>query len=154
MYGRGGAGNLQAVAQRKERAASDLEANENVDEALSAGNEIEVSQRETQQYVQAGRGGAGNYHAASDIKEQQLLKHIPSSKLVEAFQEEGSRTAGRGGAGNYYFAAIKAKEAAALDKAKEDLSRAKISQDVEKGVRDQLAMPQQARLAQNRTLKQ
>ena len=141
-YGRGGAGNIQAVAQDKDRIAADLEANVRVDENDAIINSNEASQ----EYMHSGRGGAGNFYSAAEVS--------MGTSHEEPLPAQGTRTAGRGGAGNYGFAASTNEQEAALEIAKTNFSRKRIAQTVEKDVNEQLAMPPQAKLAQKRAPKQ
>jgi hypothetical protein len=146
-YGRGGAGNIRAVAHDKVRLTADVEANVKIDDASRA---IINSNEASQEHMPSGRGGAGNFHSAAELTALQLPSETSDEKPLSPLS---TRTAGRGGAGNYDFAANSSTEAAALEEAKADLSRRKIAQDVNQNVSEQLAIPAQARLANNRTAK-
>lgn len=147
-YGRGGAGNIHAVAQEKERIATDLEANAGIQESGTQTDASSIHQGASQQYRHAGRGGAGNYETIADVKEQQSNDEITGGSI----QSTTTRTAGRGGAGNYDFAAATTSKAAAREQIEEDLTREIITQKVEENVDQHLAMPPQAKIAHSRSL--
>ena len=149
-YGRGGVGNIQAVTQEKERAATDLEANERTEESTSSSQLPNHSQGSSQQYASAGRGGAGNFYFANNNNNDMQPEDGPGGSKST---DQSTRTPGRGGAGNYEFAAYGSREAAAFERAREQRSQERIAQDVEKDVEQRLAIPQRAKLAQTQMYK-
>lgn len=148
-YGRGGVGNIQAVAQEKERIATDVEANAGVQESQTPSDAPSISQGPSPQYRHAGRGGAGNYETVSEANEQQSKNETGDGKLV---QSTTTLTAGRGGAGNYDFAAATRSKEVARGQLEEELTREIVGQKVEENVDHHLAMPQQAKIAHSRSL--
>lgn len=150
-YGRGGAGNIKAVTQQKERIAADVEANASVEDSGIGGDLTRISQGATGQYVKSGRGGAGNFYDPAEVPtEVETSTQLAVGKPAE---QHTARTAGRGGAGNYESAANSGKQSAAAEEAKETLFRERIAADVEKVINQELAIPQNAKLAQSRSLK-
>lgn len=147
-YGRGGAGNIQATEQERDRIAEDLEANEAA--ALTDGSvplQSELPERDQQQYARTGRGGAGNFHDPSEVKDEE-----PSEGLggKPAPKDPGvTRTAGRGGAGNYLFASTENERQAAAEKAQEEREQEQLSEIIVKVVDDKLEVPQPAKVAQH-----
>ena len=146
-YGRGGVGNIQAVAQQTERIAADVEANERIEESSGATHLPSDNLQERQQFVHAGRGGAGNFYTADEMKETQRFDGISGGKPIEASSGLSTKIAGRGGAGNYEFAAIGNEQQTATERIKEQQTRERLKQDIVKDVSEQLAMPQKAKLA-------
>jgi hypothetical protein len=145
-YGRGGVGNIQAVAQQSERIAADVESNESIEESITASHISDIIQRERHQYVYAGRGGAGNFYNADEMKETQPSDGIRGAKPTKASSSMSTNVAGRGGAGNYQFAAIGNEQQIVTERMKEQQTREKLKQDIVKDVSEQLAMPQKAKL--------
>lgn len=152
-YGRGGAGNIEAVSRDKERITTDLEANEDAKESISAGQLPNISQGSSQQYARAGRGGAGNFYSTKEKTDLQPLDGPDDSKTTKTYLSQSTQTLGRGGAGNYEFAVDRSREAAILEEANVQLSKGRITQDIEKDVEQQLAIPQKAKLAQTQFYK-
>lgn len=60
---------------------------------------------------------------------------------------EQTRTYGRGGAGNFEFGRSENQLEAERKRTQDERSREKLKQAIEKGVQEQLAMPQKAKLA-------
>ena len=139
-YGRGGAGNFQAVQQANAQISADLEANQAAAGSLQSDY---LAERQQRQYAYSGRGGIGNVYSTNELKET-----APASEVETTTQgsEETTRTAGRGGAGNYEYAANDNKGKAEREHTEEARSRQKLKQDIERCVEEQLAMPQKAKL--------
>ena len=146
-YGRGGVGNIQAVAQQTERIAADVEANERIEESSGANHLPSDNLQERQQYVRAGRGGAGNFYNANEINDAQPSGEISGGKSIEASSALSTEVAGRGGAGNYEFATIGNEQQIATERVKDQQTRERLKQNIVKDVSEQLAMPQKAKLA-------
>lgn len=150
--GRGGAGNVRTIEPENARISIDLEANQAA--AASHGREplpSDYLNREEQQYALSGRGGAGNYYSPKELSQTGRFSSARtgtgsgSAPQAQGMTEQ-SRTYGRGGAGNHYFGE---RERAALDAEKrrqEDQFREKLKQDIERGVKEHLAMPPKAKL--------
>lgn len=170
-YGRGGAGNIQALEQVNAKISSDLEANQQAAESdHKEPVPSDYSSREEQQYAHTGRGGMGNWYSPKELSEKGRFNdahrsHIlgegtqppantvdqsngsapPSYSAAEA-PRETTRTYGRGGAGNWSFGVSESEERAARKRIQDDQAREKLKADVEKGVGESLAMPQKAKL--------
>ncbi|KAK6434556.1 hypothetical protein LTR95_009255 [Oleoguttula sp. CCFEE 5521] len=146
MSGRGGAGNIQAVQQEKDRIADDLESGSKT-AAKERSNVVEGKQSD-QQYAHSGRGGAGNYYSHKELSESGNFS--TGEAAVRASGSTAStqpvRKYGRGGAGNYEFSSTVFVQAKAQDKAVEADRRARLQDDIEKGVSEQLAFPSKAKL--------
>ncbi|KAK5135475.1 hypothetical protein LTR08_005263 [Meristemomyces frigidus] len=167
-YGRGGAGNIQAVAQETARASADLEANEKPTQSDHVGPPEDNSAREEQQYAHTGRGGAGNYYSPKDLTKSGNFSdahrsHIlgdgtlppatsmaadsgsaPPSYNTAQPSGETIRSYGRGGAGNYAFGAGEGD--AARKKAQEEQIKERLQADIERSVEQSLAVPEKAKL--------
>ena len=153
-YGRGGAGNIQVVAQQTERIAADVEANESAAEATAASHlSSQDIHLERQQYVHAGRGGAGNLYTADQMQEAQPSDGLSGGKTLKASSTSSTTVAGRGGAGNYKFAVTGREQQIAMQRQKEEETRERLKQDILKDVSEQLSMPQKAKLAQSHMYK-
>ena len=103
MAGRGGAGNYQELADRRSRIAGDLEANQPVDDHVSAERNDSILPSGTTQpchYSMTGRGGAGN---AVDPAEPHPPREYERTGPESVFNDPSMRTYGRGGAGNLEF---------------------------------------------------
>jgi hypothetical protein len=125
-------GNIQAVAQQTERIAADLEANEGIASATTASHVSSGSlTRERQQYVHAGRGGAGNLYTADQMQEGQPSDGINGVKPMKAGSNLSTKIAGRGGAGNYEFAVTASEHQIAMERKKEGETRERLKQDIE-----------------------
>ena len=149
-YGRGGVGNIQAVAQQAESLVADVEANETSAEAITANDPSSGGlPRERQQYVHAGRGGAGNLYTADQRQEQQPSDGSSGGKPMEARPGMSSTVAGRGGAGNYEFAVTASEQQMAMQRQKEEEMREMLKEDIVKDVGEQLAVPPKAKLARS-----
>lgn len=144
-YGRGGAGNLDAVAQENARIAEDLEASRSDAGALTESPTVYV-QRQEPSYV--GRGGSGNYGSLKESGNWDGLDQateVPFSNIRKDSQPQ-SPTYGRGGAGNYTAGSVEGKQKASRRKTEDEQKREKLKEEVEKGVHEQLAIPQKAKL--------
>ena len=162
-YGRGGAGNFQAVELAKSKISTDLEANHRAAEAcLQAPSPSDVLAKEPQQYAYRGRGGMGNLYSPKELKEAAPTR---VEEYIVQSAEKTTRTAGRGGAGNYEFATNESKSKAEHERTKEAQSREQLKRDMyvipgrtsqhcladpeiisEKQVQEKLAMNQKAKL--------
>jgi hypothetical protein len=146
-YGRGGAGNIEAVAQEKERITIDSEANKDAKDCASSSQLPNISQGSSQQYANTGCGGAGNVYSANEIHDMQSPDGPDDIKSTG----RSTQSLGRGGDGNYGCAADGSREAAALERMREQRSQERITKDIEKDVEQQLAIPQKAKLARKQT---
>jgi hypothetical protein len=145
-YGRGGAGNIQAIEQENARIAADLEANQSsadnaLNERLPAGL---PSHKVAQPYTHTGRGGAGNFVDSKDLRQEDISGH--RSNADPAGTMAGARY-GRGGAGNHEFIAGLKNQEDAKQREGEHITREQLKEEIEKGVKESLAMPQKAKLA-------
>jgi hypothetical protein len=67
-YGRGGAGNYEAIQRENEKISKDLEASQSsADNATNAYIPPDIAERSEAQYAHTGRGGAGNYYSPKDL---------------------------------------------------------------------------------------
>nr|OQO17749.1 hypothetical protein B0A51_13791 [Rachicladosporium sp. CCFEE 5018] len=147
MSGRGGAGNIQAVQQEKDRIANDLESGSKT-VAKERPTVAEVKHND-QQYAHSGRGGAGNYYSPKELSESGKFStgdaastasgSIASTQLVRKY--------GRGGAGNYEFSGTGPAQAKAQDEVAEADRRRRLQDAIEKGVSEQLTFPSKAKLS-------
>lgn len=169
MPGRGGFGNIASVAEANERSSADLEANQQSAESAAQPSAFtdSIAQQE-QQYAHSGRGGAGNYYSPKELNAKGQFSdahrsHIigdgtlapsdstntsapPSYNAVEKARNEPTRTYGRGGAGNYSFGVSESEERAARKRIDEEQKRERLREEIERGVEEGLAVPQQAKL--------
>lgn len=171
-YGRGGAGNIQALEQENTKISGDHEANQQA--ARFDPLPAEYSEKEEQQYAHTGRGGAGNLYSPKDLSQSGHFSdahrsHIlgdgtqPPANSMEAVggsqppsynaaQSSSSisstRTYGRGGAGNWSFGVSEDEERAARKRMQEIEAKEKLEVDVENQVKESLAMPQKAKLSE------
>ena len=146
-YGRGGAGNIQAIEQENGRIATDLAANQPpADSHQTESRPADTLLRDEQQYTRIGRGGLGNLHPTQEMGE---TSNRPSTGSIRSKETQASnlRTHGRGGAGNYAFSEDGSHTETARKQAQEHQSREKMKQDVENNVNEHLAFPQKAKLA-------
>jgi predicted transcriptional regulator len=69
-YGRGGAGNYEAIQRENEKISKDLEASQSAAEKAT-NNYLppDIAERSEAQYAHTGRGGAGNYYSPKDLAE-------------------------------------------------------------------------------------
>ena len=148
VYGRGGAGNIQVLTQEKDRIATDLEANKTIEEPTSSSQLPNTARGSNLQYAYAGRGGAGNFYSAKDKNNVQPPAGRDDSSSTRIYPGKSTQPPGRGGAGNYEFATDGNIDAAAIERVREQRSRERTTQDVEKVVEQQLAVPPKAKLAQ------
>lgn len=169
-YGRGGAGNIQALEQENARVSADLEANQQAAESDRKGRlPAQHPEREEQQYAHTGRGGMGNFFSPKELSRTGNFSdahrsHIlgdgtqPPAESAEQMQDAPpsynaalsnaapTRTVGRGGAGNYSFGVSESEEKAARKRIEDEKMREKLKEEIEAGVKDQLAMPPKAKL--------
>ena len=152
-YGRGGAGNINAVEQAKAKIAADLEANGQ--SALTAdsfdrqGEGLVRSEREEEEpvYKHSGRGGAGNYYSPTEFGGEGAVASKSSAQgTSSAAPVSNTRTPGRGGAGNYAFG-VSEDESDARKRMEEKRKGEKLREDVERGVNERLALPRKARVS-------
>lgn len=173
-YGRGGAGNIQAVDAENAKAAQDIEANQqNAEATLQPSSLSDMMAREEQQYAHSGRGGAGNYYSPKELSQKGKFSDVqrshilgdgtaePSSAAGESGGQPPSYTAarpagsgtvgkqGRGGAGNISYGVDESDGAIArriLQREEDQRRRKELSEGVEKGVKEALAEPPKAKL--------
>ncbi|KAK4635210.1 hypothetical protein CLAFUW4_01398 [Fulvia fulva] len=154
--GRGGAGNIQAVEQEKNRIAADLEAGQAAAESISQ----PPPPREEKQYAHSGRGGAGNYYNPKELSNTGVYKDSGFSQRVgnevntlghEPLPHDGEQVkkVGRGGAGNYAAFDASEGQTRALEKRLEAdrEMREMVKKDVEERVKSTLAEPPKAKIA-------
>ena len=148
-YSRGGAGNIGAIEQRRQRVAADLEANEAVAED-TLGERIvadSISRHEAQEYVRSGRGGAGNYHSPGNMSKSEKFDSGSTPGLSgRTATADTTRTYGRGGHGNYAISIAESAHKAAQQQRDDDVKRAELSRDIEKAVQEKLTQPSKAKL--------
>lgn len=152
-YGRGGAGNIQAVAERAARAGSDLEApiQPGADSYPAASDNTHNSEP---QYAHSGRGGAGNYYSPADLAAKGEFagassSHIPGDGTpapAPSTHVPAVKATGRGGAGNFLFGPSENEELAARKEQEDGKKAEALKESVAKGVEEQLAMPEKAKL--------
>ena len=147
-FGRGGAGNIEAVKGINPQIPADLEANQ-----AGAGSYArepmpsDYPEREEPQYAHSGRGGAGNYYSPKEISKTGSFSDGPVRSSSSGGLASGpSTTPGRGGAGNYAFSAHQSAADTATKSMEEGQTQEKLKQDIAKSVEEQLAMPQKAKL--------
>lgn len=168
-YGRGGAGNYEAVQRENEKVSQDLEANQGAaDSATSSYLPPDIAEKGEAQYAHTGRGGAGNYYSPQDLSKTGNFDGAETSHILgdgtpapsesvrptAAPAFDGMLTAvggptpktGRGGAGNYDFGINEAERKAARQHQESDVKQQRLKEDVEKGVKEQLAFPSKAKL--------
>ena len=157
-YGRGGAGNIQALAtQQKElpkgqpKSPSDLEANRSpsLDDALAsqiiADSRRAQSEQQGQQYAHTGRGGMGNF---AESKELSKVPSVADDALrgLDSVNNALFGTYGRGGAGNREYREGQEARKENVARARRESLRAEVERDVEEG----LAMPAKAKVVRRR----
>ncbi|KAM0719927.1 hypothetical protein Q7P37_004062 [Cladosporium fusiforme] len=167
-YGRGGAGNYEAVQRENEKISHDLEANQSAaDSATDSYLPPDIAEKGEAQYAHTGRGGAGNYYSPQDLSQTGNFAGAQTSHILgdgtpapvddakpaaaPAIGVTGSNIGvtpktGRGGAGNYDFGINEAERKAAREHEQADHKQQALREDVEKGVKDQLAFPSKAKL--------
>ena len=144
-YGRGGAGNIQAATQEKERATSDPEAQLATAEEASPTPQF-IGQDE-QAYKRTGRGGAGNYHSQSDdVKLPVYEAEIDAASKAAPPPGEMPAKYGRGGAGNINFATGEKTERDGQIESEELKMKERVAKAVENYVGDELQVPEKAKL--------
>lgn len=83
-YGRGGAGNYEAIKRENEKVANDLEANQSAaDNATNDYVPPDIAERSEAQYAHTGRGGAGNYYSPRDLVENGNFSGAQTSHIRE-----------------------------------------------------------------------
>lgn len=146
-HGRGGAGNIDAATQENARVAADLEANQSATEPFAqASSPTDSLKRQEPSYV--GRGGAGNYGSQKEVDHWNGLEQAENESFAKIRKDSQAQspTYGRGGAGNYAAGALKGRQNASRKMTEDEQKREKLKADIEQGVKDQLAMPQKAKL--------
>ncbi|GAB7358018.1 hypothetical protein MBLNU230_g0183t1 [Neophaeotheca triangularis] len=97
-YGRGGAGNIQAVDAENARVAQDLEANQaNAEASLQPSSLSDMMAREEQQYAHSGRGGAGNYYSPKELSETGKFSDAQRSHILGDGTAEPAEAGAAGG---------------------------------------------------------
>ncbi|KAG9594708.1 hypothetical protein KCU77_g13562, partial [Aureobasidium melanogenum] len=159
-FGRGGAGNIEALNATKtsnatnEKISADLERNQQDAEEYAGSAHPALH---NQEYAHTGRGGAGNYYSPRELKatgkfEGADTSHVlgdgtPAPKTNEENDKEPTVVRhGRGGMGNFF--GVDEDMANKLRKKHEDEARKQeeLKQQIEKGVDDVLSRPEKARL--------
>ena len=167
-YGRGGVGNIQALEQETARVAADLEANQQAAGASSQYNALPG--KEEPKFAHTGRGGMGNYYSPEELSQTGHFSdahrsHIPGDGTQQPPTEPGrestgppsysttqasaapTRMVGRGGAGNFSFGVSESEERAARKRMADEKKREVLTGEIEKGVKEQLAVPPKAKLS-------
>jgi hypothetical protein len=83
-YGRGGAGNYEAIQRENQKINKDLEASQSA--ADSATNNFappDLAERSEAQYAHTGRGGAGNYYSPRNLAEHGNFSGAQTSHIRE-----------------------------------------------------------------------
>jgi hypothetical protein len=155
-YGRGGAGNYEAI-----KINSDLEASQSAaDNATNSYAPPDIAEKSEAQYAHTGRGGAGNYYSPQDLSQTGNFVGAQTSHILgdgTPAPSDNTRPAaapavapppktGRGGAGNFDFGINEAERKAARQHEGADRRQQQLKQDVEKGVQENLAFPSKAKL--------
>lgn len=144
-YGRGGAGNIQAATQEKERIASDVEAQ--LFTAEHPLSNLTCTGQDEQAYKRSGRGGAGNYFTASDVvKLPEKQAEIDAAAKALSPGEVPAKY-GRGGAGNINFAAGEKADRDDVVQSEERKMKERVAKAVEDYVEGGLQVPEKARLS-------
>lgn len=83
-YGRGGAGNYEAIQRENEKANNDLERSQSTAEKAGI-NYVppDIAERSEAQYAHTGRGGAGNYYSPRDLVENGNFSGAQTSHIRE-----------------------------------------------------------------------
>jgi hypothetical protein len=160
-YGRGGAGNYEAIQRDNEKINGDLEASQSAaDNAANSYVPPDIADKSEAQYAHTGRGGAGNYYSPQDLSQTGNFVGAQTSHILgdgtPAPSDNTTRPAaapaaappktGRGGAGNFDFGINEAERKAARQYEEADRRQQRLKEDVEKGVQDNLAFPSKAKL--------
>lgn len=165
-YGRGGAGNYEAIQRENEKISNDLEANQVAAEsATSSFIPPDIADKNEAQYAHTGRGGAGNYYSPQELTQKGTFGGAQTSHVLgdgtplpsddvrpaAAPAHDGVPSAvktGRGGAGNmnYDIGINEAERKAAREHEEADRKQQALKDDVEKGVKESLAFPSKAKL--------
>jgi hypothetical protein len=83
-YGRGGAGNYEAIQRENEKINKDLEASQSAaDNATNNFAPPDLAERSEAQYAHTGRGGAGNYYSPKNLAEQGSFSGAQTSHIRE-----------------------------------------------------------------------
>ena len=145
--GRGGAGNIDTAAKENARIAEDLEASQSAaDSFAQTSSPTDYLKRQEPSYV--GRGGAGNYGGVKEADHWADLGRAEEETFAKIRRDSQpqSPTYGRGGAGNYAAGTAEGRQNIARKRTEDEIKSAKLKEEVEKGVQEQLAMPQKAKL--------
>lgn len=162
-YGRGGAGNYEAIQRENEKISNDLEANQSAaDNATNSYVPPDIAEKGEAQYAHTGRGGAGNYYSPQDLSQTGNFSGAQTSHILgdgTPAPSDNVRPAaapavtggpipktGRGGAGNYDFGINEAERKAARQHEEADRRQQRLKEDVEQGVKENLAFPSKAKL--------
>ncbi|KAH7382271.1 hypothetical protein BKA66DRAFT_512346 [Pyrenochaeta sp. MPI-SDFR-AT-0127] len=151
MYGRGGAGNINAAKQSSKKAAEDLEANRSTAPPPTRSPLPAQPSNASQDYAHMGRGGAGNWYQPTELQKEGTFTTpsdataIPTGSKPQIStpwhpenQELPVARSGRGGAGNFVW---KSEEKGSREKEDEEKRREVVSQGVERDVEAGLAKP-------------
>ena len=128
------------------------------------------------QYAHSGRGGAGNFYSPKELSQsghfndagrsnilgqgtmapselpgqrgegESMIAGRQISSSAPSTAGESTRTYGRGGAGNYAFGISESEERTAKSRLEDDEKQSRLKQDIENGVKEQIAFPQKAKL--------
>lgn len=143
-YGRGGAGNIQAASQEKERMAADPEAQlSNAEQPLANAPSTGGDEKP---YQRSGRGGAGNYFTSSDNAKLPASQADVDAASKPLSPSEAPVKYGRGGAGNINFASGEKAERENFVKSEEQKMKDRVANAVENYVDGGLQVPEKARL--------
>ncbi|CAO2653203.1 Nn.00g026140.m01.CDS01 [Neocucurbitaria sp. VM-36] len=148
MYGRGGAGNINAAKETSKRAAEDIEANRTPTSTTAPPTQPSSA---SQEYSHMGRGGAGNWYQPSELQKEGTFTQpsdstaIPTTskpQISTPWHPEGQEMpvarSGRGGAGNFVW---KSEEQAKKEREDEERRREVVREGVERDVEAGLAKP-------------
>lgn len=93
-YGRGGAGNYEAIQRENEKVANDLEANQSAaDNATNNYVPPDIAERSEAQYAHTGRGGAGNYYSPRELTEHVTsVEHRRATYVSESSSQASPKT--------------------------------------------------------------
>ena len=84
-YGRGGAGNYEAIQRENEKVNNDLERSQSTaDKDVINYVPPDIAERSEAQYAHTGRGGAGNYYSPRDLVETGNFSGAQTSHIRES----------------------------------------------------------------------
>lgn len=161
MPGRGGAGNWEAVQQAKERAKTEVEANQAPEAPIVLADPS--VRREQREKAYTGRGGSGNRYSPKELHKNGTFQDTVLgstgtsafdtaagwSAMLSSTQAKGSdvvRKFGRGGAGNMIYDVTEDEERV-IRKMQEELKGKELRQHIEENVNATLVEPPKAKLA-------